>query len=110
MAAEKDSKEKKQAGSQPRIKWDGSRMRSTYANVFNVMGAREEVVLLFGTSQSWDSSPQERKVRVTERIIMNPFAAKRMSRLLSEVINNYEEKYGILLEKESFKPEARTFH
>jgi hypothetical protein len=33
---------------QVRVRWDDSNMRSVYANVCNVAGTREEIVLLFG--------------------------------------------------------------
>ena len=41
-----------QAGDQPRIVWDSADMRSAYANVFNVAGAREEFVLVFRNESS----------------------------------------------------------
>ena len=37
-----------QAAGQTKIVWDDSNMRSVYANVSNVAGGREEIVLLFG--------------------------------------------------------------
>jgi hypothetical protein len=41
------------------IRWDDSTMRSAYANVCDVTGTREEIVLLFGVNQSWSSSQRE---------------------------------------------------
>ena len=43
-----------QEGTQLKIRWDSSNMRSAYANVFNAAGTREEIVLFFGMNQSWD--------------------------------------------------------
>ena len=37
---------------QTKIVWDDSNMRSAYANVANVAGGREEIVLLFGMNQA----------------------------------------------------------
>jgi hypothetical protein len=85
-----------QTGSQPRIKWDSSNMRSAYANVFNVSGAREEFVMLFGMNQAWDAGQQELKVQLTDRIVMSPFAAKRFATLLNNVIKDYEKRYGTI--------------
>ncbi len=42
----------RQVGLQPKIVWDDSNMRSVYANVANVAGTREEIVLLFGMNQA----------------------------------------------------------
>ncbi len=36
----------------PRVKWDDSNMRSSYANVVNATSSREEVTLFFGTNQT----------------------------------------------------------
>jgi hypothetical protein len=103
MAADKDNKKTKadernpaQPGVQPRIVWDSSNMRSAYANVFNVNGAREEFVLLFGMNQAFDAGQQELKVQLTDRIVLSPFSAKRLSILLNNVIQEYETRYGSL--------------
>ena len=71
-------------------------MKSTYANVCNVSSTREEVVVVFGTNQAWKGSEQEVKVQLSDRIILSPFAAKRLSRLLNGVIEQYERRYGNL--------------
>ena len=85
-----------QAGGQPKIVWDSTDMRSAYANVFNVAGAREEFVFFFGMNQSWDAGQKELKVQLTDRIVMSPFAAKRLSTLLNNVIRDYEARHGSL--------------
>ena len=83
-----------QTAQQPKIRWDSSNMRSSYTNVFNVSGTREEFVMLFGMNQAWDAGQQELKVQLTDRIIMNPVAAKRFSTLLNNVIRDFEKRYG----------------
>lgn len=84
------------AGDQVRIRWDGSNMRSAYANVFNVTAAREEVVLLFGMNQAFDAGQKELKVQLSDRIVLSPFTAKRMLTVLNNVMKDYESKYGPL--------------
>ena len=91
-------------GTQLRIKWDDSDMRSVYANVCNVAGTREEIVLLFGMNQAWHAGQKEVKVQLTDRIVVSPFAAKRLSILLNNVIRDYEAKYGVM-EVEARRPE-----
>jgi hypothetical protein len=81
---------------QLKIRWDSSNMRSAYANVFNVAGTREEVVLFFGMNQSWDASQREVTVQLSDRIVLSPFVAKRLSLVLSNVIRDYESRYGKL--------------
>ena len=84
------------AGTQVKIRWDDSNMRSTYSNVANVAGTREEIVLLFGMNQAWHSGQKEVTVQLTDRIVLSPFAAKRMAILLQNVIRDYESRYGEL--------------
>lgn len=115
MTAEKENKGGKapqsapprQAGNQPKIVWDSTNLRSAYANVFNVAGAREEFVLLFGMNQAFDAGQQELKVQLTDRVVLSPFAAKRLSILLSNVIKDYEKRYGTL-DIDSPQPDTAT--
>jgi hypothetical protein len=71
-------------------------MRSAYANVANVAGTREEIVLLFGMNQAWHAGQKDIKIQLTDRIVMSPFAAKRLSMLLNQVLQDYENRYGRL--------------
>ena len=80
----------------PRVRWDDSNMTSSYANVVNATSSREEVTLFFGTNQTWNASDDEFTVQLTERIILNPFAAKRLILLLGSVLKEYESRYGVL--------------
>ena len=80
----------------PTIRWNDSNMRSTYANVCNVSSTREEVTLLFGTNQAWRQGQKEVAIDLTDRIIMSPFAAKRLHQLLANVIKQYEDQFGSL--------------
>ena len=103
MANEKSGKETgapignpNQPAGQTKIVWDDSDMRSAYANVANVAGGREEIVLLFGMNQAWQAGQEEVKVKLTDRIVLSPFAAKRLAVLLNNVLKNYESQYGKL--------------
>jgi hypothetical protein len=69
-------------------------MKSTYANVCNVTSTREEVVVVFGTNQGWKGAGQS--VELSDRMILSPYAAKRLSRLLNGVIEEYEDRFGTL--------------
>jgi hypothetical protein len=80
----------------PSIRWDDSAMRSAYANVCNVTGTREEIVLLFGVNQTWAAASKEVVIQLLERVILSPFAAKRMNQLLTKVLKEYETRYGPL--------------
>ncbi len=83
-------------GTTPTVIWDDSKMNSSYANVCNVASTREEVTLLFGTNQTWHTGQKEVKVVLTDRIIVSPYAAKRMLGLLQNVMDEYESRFGSL--------------
>jgi hypothetical protein len=79
-----------------RIKWDDSAMKSSYANVCNVTSTREEVVMLFGINQAWNRGQKEVTIQLTDRIIISPYAAKRLATLLEGVVKEYEKRFGTL--------------
>lgn len=95
-ATGKEAAQGAQAPGQAKIVWDDTNMRSVYANVSNVAGGREEIVLLFGMNQAWHAGQKEVKVQLTDRIVLSPFAAKRLALLLSNVLRDYENRYGKL--------------
>lgn len=80
----------------PNIRWDDAQMKSSYANVCNVTSTREEVVFLFGLNQAWQSGQDEVVIQLLNRIILSPFAAKRLEILLSNVLREYESRFGPL--------------
>jgi hypothetical protein len=95
--ANRDSKaEKVDQVSGAKVRWDDSKMKSTYANVCNAASTREEVTLLFGTNQTWHSGGKEVIVELSDRIILNPYAAKRLAGLLNAVIKQYEDRFGAI--------------
>lgn len=98
MAAGKaDSAEAKApVQAEARIKWDDSQMKSSYANVCNVTSTREEVVMLFGINQAWNRGQTDVTIQLTDRIIISPYAAKRLVALLDGVVKEYEKRFGPL--------------
>jgi hypothetical protein len=83
-------------GAAPKVKWDESGMKTSYANVCNVASTREEFTLLFGTNQTWSADRNEVSVNLSDRVIMSPYAAKRLSMLINNVVAEYERRWGPL--------------
>jgi hypothetical protein len=79
-----------------KINWDDSSMKSSYANVCNVTSTREEVVMLFGMNQAWNRGQKEVTIQLTDRIVISPYAAKRLNMLLQGVVAEYEKRFGVL--------------
>lgn len=80
----------------PQIVWDDSRMVTTYANVCNVLGTREEIMVLFGANQAWQSDQKQVQVTLSNRVVLNPYAAKRLLTMLELGLKEYEARYGEL--------------
>ncbi|NNL87716.1 MAG: DUF3467 domain-containing protein [Marinicaulis sp.] len=80
----------------PKLVWDDSALRTTYSNVVNAASTREEVSIFFGTNQTWNAGDAEYKVSLTDRMVLNPYAAKRLHTLLSRVLDEYERRHGVL--------------
>lgn len=84
------------AATAPKIVWDDSKMNTSYANVCNVLGTREEITLLFGAHQAWRADQKEVRVMLSDRIVLNPYAAKRLCLMLEKGLKEYEAKFGEL--------------
>ena len=79
------------------VLWDDSNMATDFANVVNIQGTREQIELFFGTNRTWNVSTDDPvKVQLTNRMILTPYAAKRLSNILNNVLREYENRHGIL--------------
>ena len=96
MPKETETKAPEVTGAAPKVKWDDMHMKTSYANVVNASSTREEVTLLFGTNQTWHAGQKEFNVLLSDRIILSPFAAKRLTVLLGAVVGEYEKRFGVL--------------
>lgn len=79
------------------IVWHDENMESSYANIGTATANREEFFLLFGTHQNWRGNASETKeveVDLSKRIVMSPFAAKRLLSILAGSIKAYEDQFG----------------
>jgi hypothetical protein len=80
-----------------KVNWDDSKMVTTFANVVNVLVTREELTLLFGMNQTWNmADTKELTVQLSNRIVLTPYAAKRLLTLLTARMRDYEARLGPL--------------
>ena len=105
---QKTEEEAPAPGGAKRIQCDDKSMRSTYANVVNVTSTREEVMLLFGTNQtSMVGGVRDVTVQLSDRLILNPYVAKRLAVILGGVLKEYESRFGELrLEAIGVRPDS----
>jgi Protein of unknown function (DUF3467) len=78
------------------LTFDTTQIKSSYANFANLDGSREEIVLNFGMDRSWDAAGGQRQIELNHRVILSPFAAKRLALMMTEFVASYEAKYGKL--------------
>jgi Protein of unknown function (DUF3467) len=79
------------------VDWDDSGMVTNFANVVNIQGTREQIEVFFGTNRTWNVSKEDPvKVELTNRMILTPYAAKRLSTILNNVLREYESRHGVL--------------
>ena len=82
------------ATANPKVKWNVEHLKSSYVNFANASSTQEEVVLNFGMNNNWDRMASEVEIDLAHRIVMSPFAAKRLADLLGKLVSQYEGRYG----------------
>src|SRR5438094_3989426 len=79
----------------PQFTVDTTGMSAAYANVCRVTGTPEELVLDFGLNTQMPPVPTE-PVKLTRRLVMNYFTAKRLLGALHMAVQQHENTYGVL--------------
>ncbi len=83
------------AQQQPQIPTDYSSLSTVYTNFCRVSVTPEELVLDFGLNPQVSPTPTE-PVKLTHRVVMNFFTAKRLLLALNNVVVQHENAYGAL--------------
>ena len=74
---------------------DDSRAMSGYSNFCRLTSTPEELLIDFGlNAQQFDVPVQN--VRITQRIVMNMFTAKRLAQVLYMTVQRHEAFFGML--------------
>ena len=78
------------------ITWNDENIDSKYANIATVTATREEFFFLFGTHQNWRGVEDGKniEVKLSTRMVLNPYAAKRLMMILQQTIKAYESRFG----------------
>lgn len=82
-------------GQPPQFSVDSSALSTVYANFCRVTGTPEELVLDFGLNTQMSPTPSE-AIKLTHRLVMNFYTAKRLLGALHMAIQQHESVYGIL--------------
>jgi hypothetical protein len=74
---------------------DTSALSTVYANFCRVTGTPEELVLDFGLNTQMTPVPSE-PIKLTHRLVMNFYTAKRLLGALHMAVQQHENSYGVL--------------
>jgi hypothetical protein len=74
---------------------DSSHVSTAYANFCRVTGTPEELVLDFGLNTQMTPQPTE-SVKLTHRLVVNFFTAKRLLQAFQMAVHQHENVYGVL--------------
>ena len=89
----------------PQFPTDYSTLSTVYTNFCRVSVTPEELVLDFGLNTQITPNPAE-PIKLSHRVVMNFFTAKRLMTALMSVVNQHENAYGVL--ELDFQRRART--
>ncbi len=73
---------------------DDSKAFTAYANYFHVTGTAEEMVIDFGLNAQPGGT--NRPVGITQRVVLNPYTAKRLLAVLHMSIQRHEATFGTI--------------
>jgi hypothetical protein len=83
------------AGNGRQLALDTKGLTTTYANFCRFHATPEELILDFGLNTSTEPNPKE-PVKLTTRLVINYYTAKRLSAALQRVVQEHEKAYGKL--------------
>ena len=86
-----------QGGQQQQVQFptDTAALSTVYTNFCRVNVTPEELVLDFGLNPTLTPSPAE-PIKLTHRVVMNFYTAKRLLNALYGVVTQHENAYGVL--------------
>jgi Protein of unknown function (DUF3467) len=93
------------AAAQPQFPTDYSQLSTVYTNFCRVSVTPEELALDFGLNTQMSPNPTE-AIKLSHRVVMNFYTAKRLMNALLGVVSQYENTYGVL--ELDFQRRART--
>lgn len=85
----------RQTPTRQQVEVDVSAALAGYANFCRVTGTPEEIIVEFGLTGQHQDDPA-RAILITQRVITNPYTAKRLVQVLEMVVQRHEAMFGVL--------------
>ncbi len=83
------------ADQQVQLQIDDANATTTYSSTVRVSGTAEEINLDFA-GPIRPTGPKAATLKIEQRVILNPWAAKRLAVALGQAVQRYEQTYGQL--------------
>ncbi len=83
-------------GRQTQLQLDESQVQTFYASTSRLWGSAEEIVVDFSQGVRPTNQQNVARLKIDSRVIMSPWAAKRLAIALGQTIQRYEQNYGPL--------------
>ena len=81
---------------QIQLQIDDTETVSHYSSTARVWGAAEEINLDFAGPVRATQQPKVARLKIEHRVVLNPWAAKRLALALGKAVARYEQTYGVL--------------
>lgn len=85
-----------QGNQQVQVPIDAASMETAYSNFFRVTGTTEELVLDFGLHTQMITPTGPEPVKLTQRVVLSFYTAKRLLNALQWAISRHENNFGVL--------------
>lgn len=95
MAEETTPQEPQGVAAPAQVQLDDTHVDSCYANFCRVTGTPEELIVDFGLNTQPVGVP-DKPIKVSQRIILNHYTAKRLLAALSMSVQRHEAAFGVL--------------
>jgi len=95
-AIEEIASDQNQAGKQLQLQIDDAQTPVTYSSTVRVWGSAEEINLDFAGPIRPGGQSGVARMKIEQRITVNPWAAKRLAIALGQAVQRYEKTYGTL--------------
>ncbi|MHC4994159.1 MAG: DUF3467 domain-containing protein [Planctomycetota bacterium] len=81
---------------QTQLRIDESKAAITYSSTSRLSGTAEEIVIDFSQGIKPGPQPNTAILQIDSKVILSPWAAKRLALALNQTIQRYEQAYGAL--------------
>ena len=81
---------------QIQLQIDDTQAKMYYSSTARVLGSAEEITIDFAGPVRSTQEPAVARLKIDQRIVLSPWAAKRLALALGQAVSRYEQTYGPL--------------